>query len=165
LNSQTTIQTCFGRVHVEWFDSTLKGIKLGPYESGEGPAAVLTGSAPDGCDSLVDGLIAYFEGRGDCLPVPVELPEGSGFQQEVWQATLDIPFGETASYGQIAERIGRETGVSRAVGTALNQNPLPLMIPCHRVVSSTGDLTGFAAGLSWKRALLGLEVPQFSLAL
>lgn len=97
--------------------------------------------------------------------MPNELSGATGFQREVWQATLAIPYGETASYGEIAEGTGRNTGTSLALGMALNQNLLPLVIPCNRVVSSIGDLAGFDAGLAWKRALLGLRAPQFSLSL
>ena len=165
MNSQTTIQTCFGRIQVEWFGPDFSEIKLGKYACADIPSVVLSGYPSKDRAFLLEGLIGYFEGQGDCFPVPNQMPEGTVFQREVWQATLDIPFGETASYGEIAERTGRDTGASRAVGMALNQNPLPLVIPCHRVVSLTGDLTGFAAGLAWKRALLGLEVPQFSLSI
>ncbi|MEE2752527.1 MAG: methylated-DNA--[protein]-cysteine S-methyltransferase [Candidatus Latescibacterota bacterium] len=164
MNSQTTIQTRFGRIQVEWFGPDLSKIKLGRYVCADIPSVVFSGNPPKDRAFLVEGLIGYFEGQVACLPVPNQLPEGTGFQREVWQATLDIPFGETASYGEIAEATGRDTGASRAVGMALNQNPLPLVIPCHRVVSSTGDLTGFAAGLAWKHALLGIEVSQFSLS-
>ena len=83
----------------------------------------------------------------------------------VWRTTLVVPYGETVSYGEIAERIGQDVTASRAVGMALNKNPLPLIVPCHRVVGSSGDLTGFRGGLAWKRALLGLEMPQLSLVL
>lgn len=81
---------------------------------------------------------------------------GTVFQQEVWDALLTIPSGETRTYKQIAEQIGRPKAV-RAVGQALNRNPLPVIFPCHRVVGSSGQLTGFAGGLDQKQRLLDIE--------
>ncbi len=82
--------------------------------------------------------------------------KGTVFQQEVWDALLTIPFGETRTYKQIAEQIGRPKAI-RAVGQALNRNPLPVIFPCHRVVGSAGQLTGFAGGIHQKQRLLDLE--------
>lgn len=165
MNRQVTIQTPFGHVTAEWSDRVLSSIRLGAYVGSGSDVIVVSGDPPKGGEPVVAGLIAHFQGETNGLPAPSFLPDGSPFQQAVWRSTLDVPFGETVSYGQIAERVGRQAGASRAVGMALNRNPLPLIIPCHRVVSSTGELMGFAAGLSWKRALLGLEVSQISLAL
>lgn len=161
---ETTIQTPFGKVTAGWADETLATITLGKYVPYEGEVEVVSGFLPD-TESIVEGLLAYFTGEGDSLSEVARIPDGTPFQRSVWKATLEVPYGQTASYGQLAERIGEDTTASRAVGMALNQNPLPLIVPCHRVVSATGDLTGFASGLEWKRALLGLETPQYSLAL
>ncbi len=81
---------------------------------------------------------------------------GSDFQRSVWSALLTIPFGETRSYGEIAHQVGKP-GASRAVGAANGRNPVSIIAPCHRVVGSTGKLTGFAGGLEAKRFLLELE--------
>lgn len=81
---------------------------------------------------------------------------GTNFQKQVWNALLEIPYGETRSYKQIAERIGRPRAY-RAVGQAAHRNPLPIVIPCHRLVGSNGSLTGFAGGLELKQSLLRLE--------
>jgi len=83
---------------------------------------------------------------------------GTPFQKSVWAALTKIPHGETRSYKQIAEQIGRPAA-ARAVGMACNKNPLPLLIPCHRVVGSNGSLTGFAGGVNTKEMLLNLEKP------
>jgi len=83
-------------------------------------------------------------------------PSGTAFQHKVWSALLTIPFGETRSYGQIAEQIGHPTA-ARAVGAANGRNPLSIVAPCHRVLGSTGALTGFAGGLEVKARLLALE--------
>ena len=84
---------------------------------------------------------------------------GTPFQQEVWDALLTIPYGETRTYKQIAEQIGRPKAV-RAVGQALNRNPLPILFPCHRVIGSSGKLVGFAGGLAEKQRLLEFEMKK-----
>ena len=82
--------------------------------------------------------------------------QGTAFQRRVWRALLDIPYGEVRTYGDIAETIGDGKAV-RAVGGACNKNPIPLIVPCHRVVGSGGKLTGFALGLDFKQRLLEME--------
>jgi len=83
-------------------------------------------------------------------------PEGTPFQQQVWRALLDVPYGATISYGQLAARIG-QPAASRAVGLANGSNPLPIVIPCHRVIGANGKLTGYGGGLAIKERLLALE--------
>ena len=83
-------------------------------------------------------------------------PGGTPFQRQVWEALTAIPYGETRTYGEVAAAIGRPRAV-RAVGQADHRNPLPILIPCHRVVGADGSLTGYAGGLALKRALLALE--------
>lgn len=100
-------------------------------------------------------LSEYFEGRRKTFDVPLDL-SGTEFQIQVLQALQDIPYGETASYGAIAKQIGRPRAV-RAVGAANGRNPIPIIIPCHRVIGKSGDLTGFGGGLDTKAALLRLE--------
>lgn len=81
---------------------------------------------------------------------------GTEFQKKVWNALLDIPYGETISYGELAAKIG-DPNASRAVGAACGSNPIPLVVPCHRVLSADGDLHNYAFGLEWKKWLLDLE--------
>jgi len=100
-------------------------------------------------------LEAYFAGELTDFDLPLS-PSGTPFQLSVWQALRTIPYGETWSYGQLAKAIGRPTA-SRAVGAANGANPLPIVVPCHRVIGSTGKLTGFGGGLPIKAALLALE--------
>ena len=100
-------------------------------------------------------LDAYFAGRLRQFDLPLA-PKGTAFQQRVWQALLDIPYGETASYGELARRIGRPAAF-RAVGAANGQNPLSIVIPCHRVIGSDGRLIGYGGGLPAKSTLLALE--------
>ena len=115
-------------------------------------------SGPDDrAGAIVALLQAYALGRGDALEsYPVDLPRAEPFQQAVWRTLREIPCGETRSYGWVARRIG-EPQASRAVGSAVGANPIPLWLPCHRVVGSDGSLTGFGGGLEMKRMLLELE--------
>ncbi len=101
-------------------------------------------------------LEAYFAGAGQTFDVPLDLSLGTAFQQAVWRALLDIPFGQTTSYGEIARRIGRPEAV-RAVGGAVGRNPLSILVPCHRVIGASGALTGDSGGMTRKIALLRLE--------
>ena len=100
-------------------------------------------------------LKAYFAGELDDFDLPLRF-SSTAFQNRVWGALTEIPYGGTASYGAIAARIGRPTA-SRAVGAANGANPLPIVVPCHRVVGANGDLTGFGGGLPTKRFLLEHE--------
>ena len=100
-------------------------------------------------------LQRYFAGEAESCDVPLRL-EGTAFQRAVWQALLGIEHGRTATYGELARRIGRPAAV-RAVGAAVGRNPVSILVPCHRVVGSDGTLTGYAGGLARKTALLGLE--------
>ncbi len=100
-------------------------------------------------------LTAYFEGRLRSFDVPLD-PRGTPFQRLVWDAVLAVPYGETRSYGEIAQAIGRPAAV-RAVGAANGANPLPLIVPCHRIVGADGTLTGYGGGLDIKQQLLEME--------
>jgi methylated-DNA-[protein]-cysteine S-methyltransferase len=100
-------------------------------------------------------LEEYFAGTRKAFDLPLDFA-GTGFQQKVWRALLTIPFGETRSYAQIAKQIGQPTA-ARAVGAANGRNPIPIIAPCHRVIGSDGDLTGFGGGLPIKARLLTLE--------
>jgi methylated-DNA-[protein]-cysteine S-methyltransferase len=103
-------------------------------------------------------LQEYFAGERREFDLPLKL-SGTEFQVSVLEALLGIPYGQTTSYGEIARRIGRPKAV-RAVGAANGRNPIPIVVPCHRVIGSTGDLTGFGGGLDTKEALLRLEAEQ-----
>ncbi|HVZ71638.1 MAG TPA: methylated-DNA--[protein]-cysteine S-methyltransferase [Polyangia bacterium] len=100
-------------------------------------------------------LAEYFAGRRTRFDLPLA-PRGTPFQRVVWDALLDIPFGETASYGELARAIGKPSA-SRAVGAANGKNPLSIVIPCHRVIGADGSMTGYGGEIPRKRALLALE--------
>ena len=106
-------------------------------------------------------LRAYFAGDLETFDLPLK-PQGTPFQQRVWNELLNIPYGETISYGELATRIGNPNA-SRAVGLANGSNPSPIIIPCHRVIGSNGKLTGYGGGLPIKEKLLALERRQLRL--
>ena len=106
-------------------------------------------------------LRAYFAGELKVFDLPLVL-EGTEFQLRVWRCLRTIPYGETLCYGELAERIGNPKAV-RAVGLANGCNPIPIIVPCHRVIGSNGNLTGFGGGLPVKKKLLALESKQMSL--
>jgi len=114
-------------------------------------------------NAAAEQLGAYFAGQLTTFDLPLA-PRGSRFQQRVWAALQEIPYGQTESYGELAQRIG-STGGARAVGLANGRNPIGIVIPCHRVVGSNGSLTGYGGGLDRKRQLLHLELAVSGAAL
>lgn len=107
---------------------------------------------------VIEQLKAYFAGKLTDFDVPLA-PDGTPFQQSVWRALLSIPYGQTTTYGAIAKQIDKPAAI-RAVGAANGANPIPILIPCHRVIGSNGKLTGFGGGLPTKELLLKLESRQ-----
>jgi O-6-methylguanine DNA methyltransferase len=115
------------------------------------------------CRPAARALAAYFRGERGTLDALQVAPRGTDFQRAVWRAVRKVPYGRTASYGEIARRIGRP-GASRAVGRANGANPICLVIPCHRVVGADGSLTGYGGGIGRKKALLELESEAYTSA-
>lgn len=109
-------------------------------------------------------LQRYFDGRPVAFEVPLDLARGTPFERRVWEATRHVPYGDTATYGAIASRIGSPRA-ARAVGNALGHNPAPILIPCHRVVLGSRGLGGFSGGPGWKRFLVELERGQLTMPL
>lgn len=106
--------------------------------------------------ALVDQMDAYFGGELQEFTLDVKFPDGTQFEQAVWRTLRDVPYGAARSYRWLAERIGRPRA-SRAVGQALGKNPLPIVLPCHRVIASDGSLGGYSCGVAIKELLLRLE--------
>lgn len=129
-------------------------------------AAAFDGAPPPGAAPEADAVLstasaeltAYFDGEAVTFSVPVRTM-GTPFQERVWAALREIPRGATLSYGALAARLG-DPGAAQAVGAANGQNPVVVVVPCHRVVGADGSLTGYAGGLERKRALLALESSQ-----
>ena len=114
---------------------------------------------PYGENDFLRGVImqldAYFAGERRSFDIPIEMC-GTPFQKKVWQALIEIPYGETRSYSEIAEKVGSPKA-ARAVGMANHVNPIPVIVPCHRVVGKSGKLVGYAGGLDMKTTLIELE--------
>jgi methylated-DNA-[protein]-cysteine S-methyltransferase len=110
---------------------------------------------PAAVDSAVGQIEAYFAGALRDFALPLD-PAGTAFQRQVWLALADIPYGETESYGELASRVGNPKAC-RAVGMANGRNPIPLVLPCHRVIGANGSLTGYGGGLDLKQRLLDHE--------
>lgn len=103
-------------------------------------------------------LERYFAGMNESFAtIPLDLDAATDFQREVWQAARCVQWGSSATYGDLAQRVNKPTSAARAVGHALGQNPIAILVPCHRFIGADGSLHGFAAGLEWKRELLQLE--------
>ena len=111
--------------------------------------------------AIISQLRSYFTGKLKDFDLPLA-PEGTRFQLDVWQRLCEIPYGATMSYGELARRVGNPNA-SRAVGLANGSNPIPIVIPCHRVIGSNGKLTGYGGGLPIKEKLLALERGQLRL--
>ena len=143
-----------------WFsEQGLQWLDLPRPEAGAPRMNVLHSAANDGRGrKLCAALDRYFSGlREDFTDIPLDLSTGTAFQQAVWEAARATKWGHTDAYGALAKRVGRSSGAARAVGQALGANPLAILVPCHRFIAADGRLTGFAAGLDWKRRLLRLE--------
>jgi methylated-DNA-[protein]-cysteine S-methyltransferase len=170
---RTTIATPLGPMSAAFAGPVLVGLAFGDAPVGaqerahagahEGARAGAQRGAPASAPAetapalaaLRGALEAYFSGRAVDFDIPLA-PAGTPFQQAVWQALRGIPYGATASYAEIARRIGRPRAV-RAVGLANARNPIAIIVPCHRVIGADGTLTGYAGGLERKQALLELE--------
>lgn len=105
---------------------------------------------------LKEELTSYFQGKRCLFDYPLDLGEATSYQKKIWEVTRSIPYGETRSYKWVADRIDAPASY-RAAGQALKRNPLPIIIPCHRVIGSSGNLCGFSASVSWKKRLLEIE--------
>jgi methylated-DNA-[protein]-cysteine S-methyltransferase len=136
------------------------GLRQLVFLDGPRPASNPTGrqQGREALRDVIEQLEAYFAGRLTEFKLRLA-PEGTPFQLAVWEKLREIPFGRTWSYGQLAAAIGRP-GAARAVGLANGANPIPIIIPCHRVIGANGKLTGYGGGLPIKEKLLALERDQ-----
>ncbi|WP_310962814.1 methylated-DNA--[protein]-cysteine S-methyltransferase [Nocardioides terrisoli] len=153
----TTMDSPVGELRIIARDDALAAIEFSPFRG-------LSDGRPIGERADHDPLLAravaqlsaYFARELKEFDLPLA-PAGSTFQKSVWAQLLEIGYGQTASYGEIARRLGHTNAASRAVGLANGRNPIPIVIPCHRVIGANGSLTGYAGGLERKQILLGLE--------
>jgi methylated-DNA-[protein]-cysteine S-methyltransferase len=151
--THTTMGSPLGELTLMNDDGVLVGVWMGAVPDAR--AGQLGEATSAGFGQAIDELDAYFAGERTAFDVPFE-PRGSAFERRVWDLLLEIPFGETRSYGDLARHLG-DVGLARAVGVANARNPIPIIVPCHRVIGSDGSLTGYGGGLERKRILLDLE--------
>lgn len=142
-------------------DEFLREIRFPNKADARKPNPGWTESARGAVAETIRQLKEYFAGQRTEFDLPIA-PEGTEFQRRVWRSLQEIPYGQTISYGELARRVGNPKG-SRAVGAANGKNPIPIVIPCHRVIGANGKLTGFGGGLPTKESLLALEARQLSL--
>ena len=158
----TTMDSPIGELLLLGDGEALHGLDM---QAGRNPLAIQPRwrRDDDAFADVRDQLEEYFGGRRTSFDIPMHL-EGTAFQRTVWHALTEIPYGETISYGELARRIGRPDR-ARAVGTANGQNPIAVIVPCHRVIGADGKLVGYGGGLENKRLLLDLEAGAAQLAL
>jgi methylated-DNA-[protein]-cysteine S-methyltransferase len=152
--SHTTVDSPVGQLTLVAHDGVLSGLymtgqRYRPADDAFGP------EDPSFFRDVITQVAEYFDGTRTSFDLPLDLI-GTPFQRTVWEALLEIPYGETLSYGELAQRLGRPSA-ARAVGLANGRNPIGIIVPCHRVVGSSGDLTGYGGGLERKRHLLDFE--------
>ena len=170
MNHLTSMKSPIGVLTIEGSDEAITHIELPgtsiaasasrSYRNGAGSASGSrstnrTADLPRPLEEAVTQLEEYFEGERTEFDLPLEVA-GTGFQRDVWLALSEIPYGKTVSYGELAEMVGRPKAF-RAVGQANGSNPIPIVLPCHRVVASGGRIGGYGGGLPMKRRLLALE--------
>ena len=152
----TTVDSPIGPLTLAADDGVLCRIEMEGQRHAADPGQLGDRAAGLAClDLAAEQLDEYFSGGRRRFELPLA-PTGTPWQLRVWSALADIPYGATESYGSLASRVGRP-GAARAVGAANGRNPLPLVLPCHRVVGSDGSMTGFGGGIERKLALLALE--------
>ena len=147
----TVIDSPIGELRIVEDQGSITAIDFSPFDTGPGrddSNPVLREAAKQ--------LSEYFAGQRSEFTLPLA-PKGTEFQKRVWAELVKVGHGETVSYGEIAHRLGMTNAASRAVGSANGSNPIPIVVPCHRVIGANGKLTGYAGGLDRKRILLDLE--------
>ena len=153
----TVLSSPVGDLRIIAREDAISAIEYTPFRAD--PAGRPMGERDD-ADTLLAAACAqlteYFNRERRQFDLPLD-PHGSEFQRAVWAQLLTINYGETATYGQIAKQLGKTNAASRAVGLANGSNPIPIVIPCHRVIGADGSLTGYAGGLERKQMLLEIE--------
>ena len=153
----TVMDSPVGELRIVEWHGAISAIEFTPWRPTSDGRPL--GSRDDSHPVLLEAvrqLTAYFHRELTAFDLPLA-PHGTEFQQRVWKELQQIGYGETASYGEIAHRLGHTNAASRAVGLANGRNPIPIVIPCHRVIGADGSLTGYAGGMSRKQTLLELE--------
>ena len=153
----TVLESPIGDLRIIARDGAISAIEFAPFRADRSGRPL--GERDDTDPVLMAArtqLAEYFNRERREFDLPLD-PHGSDFQRSVWAQLLKIGYGDTASYGEIAKRLGKTNAASRAVGLANGSNPIPIVIPCHRVIGADGSLTGYAGGLNRKQTLLEIE--------
>jgi methylated-DNA-[protein]-cysteine S-methyltransferase len=152
----TLMHSPVGDLRIVEHDGAITAIEYSPFRDHDGRPRGDRDDSNLVLAECVRQLRAYFDRDLKEFDLPLD-PRGSDFQRAVWGQLLEIGYGETASYGEIARRLGKSNAASRAVGLANGSNPIPIVIPCHRVIGADGTLTGYAGGVERKQTLLEIE--------
>jgi len=152
----TVMDSPIGDLRIIERDGAITAIEFSPFREHDGRPRGDRDDAQPVLAEAVRQLRSYFDHDLKEFDLPLD-PGGSEFQKSVWGQLLKIGYGDTASYGQIAKRLGKSNAASRAVGLANGSNPIPIVIPCHRVIGADGTLTGYAGGIERKQTLLEIE--------
>ncbi|QYJ05768.1 methylated-DNA--[protein]-cysteine S-methyltransferase [Nocardioides panacisoli] len=152
----TVIDSPIGPLRIVERHGAITAIEFSPFRDGDGRPRGARDDAHPVLAEAAKQLTEYFDRERRTFDLPLA-PDGSDFQRAVWEQLTAIDYGETASYGEIAGRLGKTNAASRAVGVANGANPIPIVVPCHRVIGANGTLTGYAGGVERKQALLDLE--------
>lgn len=152
--THTVVDSPVGPLTLVAHGGTLAGLYMTDHRH-RPPLETFGEADPEPFGEAIAQLAAYFAGERTDFTLALA-PEGTGFQRRVWDELCRIPYGETVTYGELAETLG-QPGAARAVGLANGRNPISIIVPCHRVIGSTGSLTGYGGGLERKRQLLDFE--------
>jgi methylated-DNA-[protein]-cysteine S-methyltransferase len=152
----TVMESPIGDLRIVERDGSITAIEFSPFRDHDGRPRGARDDDNAVLSEAVRQLRAYFDRDLKEFDLPLA-PVGSDFQRSVWAQLQAIGYGDTASYGEIARRLGKSNAASRAVGLANGSNPIPIVIPCHRVIGADGTLTGYAGGIERKQALLEIE--------
>lgn len=150
----TTVESPVGQIFVQGEDSFVTGLYLPNHKHWRGPPADCRRDDSALADAR-EQLTEYFDGERQVFDLPLRLA-GTEFQKTVWRQLAEIPFGDSISYAELARRVGQPTA-TRAVGAANGRNPISIIVPCHRVIATSGKLTGYGGGLENKKWLLKHE--------
>jgi O-6-methylguanine DNA methyltransferase len=155
-NTTAPVATSAGIFVAEFSPRGLAQLHFPKHAAPRRVSAPLTVAQKRWVKNLASELDRYLAGKRVRFTVPLDVQSGTPFQRRVWRGIAQIPWGQTRSYAELAARAGNRAA-SRAAGAACGANPVPIVVPCHRVVASDGSLGGFGGGLAWKRKLLKLE--------